>query len=730
MNNHLDQNPSPVLPEGQNQAVGNVEAIRTSPILANLREISDFAACLEILLDALNWRGKDRNIAEAMPHFADELDLTGFRNVMANLKMSSRPERLRLNKVDPRLMPCLFVPDKGAACVALARNDVGVRVFDGGEGDHKTLSGSQMSAKGTVYFFQKIDQEEQSFVQQKIGWFSMVMERFRGLVYQVLMLTMLLNVLALATPLFVMAVYDKVVATGSVSTLAYFGVGVSIALVCDMVLRKLRTRIFAYIGARIDNIVGNEVFKRIMFLPPAFTERATIGAQVARIKDFESIRDFFTGPMSVVLFEIPFSFIFIIVIALLGGPIAFIPIVMLVIFALVAWAFNVVVRDTITETARSGSKRQELMIETISSMRAIKYTNAENIWLERFRDLSAKSAMASFKSSQVNSFMMTTSHVLMIISGVSTIAMGVFRVSDGLMTIGALVACMILVWRVLGPLQSGFVTLSRLQQVRNSITQIDNLMNIKTELKDEAVNTNRNIKGAISFGRVSIRYSPESDPALVGVNFDIEPGEVLALVGGNGSGKSTVLKLLLNMYTPQAGSIRIDQTDIRQLDPIELRQLIGYAPQSVDFFYGTIAQNLRLSNPAASDQELELACQMANVLDDVRALPNGFYTRIGEGTGNDLPTSFQQRLNLARCFIKQPRIMLFDEPGNGLDFKDDQAFMKSIAMLKSQGVVSFIVTHRPSHLQVADKILWLENGHMKMYGPADDVKVHLPKDFL
>lgn len=718
------------LPSQERKPATSPEEIRNSPLLANLREISDFAACLEVLLLAMSWRGQQRNVAEAMPHFADELDLTGFRNVMANLHYQSRPEKMPLHKIDPRLMPCLFVPDNAPCIIPMARSDYGVRVFDGGMGDYKTLSGKDMMQKGTAYFFSAVDVEEQRVIQQKIGWFKMVMERFRALLYQLLTLTLILNLLALATPLFVMAVYDKVVATGSMSTLFYFGLGVGIALVCDFILRKIRTRILAFIGARIDNIVGNEVFKRIMFLPPAFTERATIGAQVARIKDFESVRDFFTGPMSVVLLEVPFSFIFILVIFILGGPIALIPILMLVLYWLVGLAFGPFIRDAISNTARFGSKRQELLIETISSMRAIKYSNAEETWLNRYRDISAKAAMAGFKSAQITSYLMTTSHVLMISSGVATIAFGVFRVFEGEMSIGALVASMILVWRVLGPLQSGFVTLTRVEQVRASIGQINNLMNIKSEHKDEANLSNRKIQGQISFARVSLRYSPEADPALVGVNFDMVPGETLALLGGNGAGKSTVLKLLLGMYVPQAGSIRIDNTDIRQLDSVELRQMIGYAPQANQYFYGTIAQNLRLANPAATEEELRDACRKVNLLDDIEKLPKAFWTRIGEGTGGALPTSFQQRLNLARCFVKLPNIMLFDEPGNGLDYDDDQMFMKSVAESKEQGVTSIIVTHRPSHLKIADKIMWLENGHMKMYGPTNDIKPHLPKDFL
>ena len=535
-----------------------------------------------------------------------------------------------------------------------------------------------------------------------------------------------------------MAVYDKVVATGSLPTLGYFAFGVGIAIGCDLILRGIRSKIMAYIGARLDNIVGIAIFHKILFLPPAFTERATIGAQVARIKDFETIRDFFTGPMALVLFELPFVFIFIITIAALAGPVVFVSIIMMACFLILGLIISPLLRNSVGRAARASSKKQELIVETLSGMRAVKYCGAESRWMERFREYSASAALNSFYTAQLSSLMQTISHVLMISAGLGTIIFGVFRVINGDMSVGGLVASMILVWRVLAPLQTAFVSMTRLTQVKSSITQINNLMNIKGERDQHAiVNPIKQMEGFVTFARVSIRYSPDSDPALVGVSFDLEPGEVLCIVGGNGSGKSTALKLLGGMYAPQAGSIRIDNMDIRQMDTVELRHAVAYVPQTVQFFYGTIAQNLRLAHPTATMEDLYQACEKAAVLDEVLALSQGsgkwkregFEVRIGDSSSGQMPTSLLQRLNLARGFLKNAPIMLFDEPGNGLDFKGDQAFMKTIDRMRGETTI-LMVTHRPSHLKLADKILWLEYGNVRAFGPSAEVLKQMPKDFV
>ncbi|MBO6949398.1 MAG: ATP-binding cassette domain-containing protein [Rhodospirillales bacterium] len=706
------------------------------PALAALKEATDLSNCLMKLLYALNWRGDKRHVAEALPHFTNSLDITSFRNIMATLHYQSRPVKLRLGGIDSRLFPCLYLPDDGDAMILLGYEPDGIRVFDGGQNKERVVP--RGSTKGTAFFFSPVDADEIQSNQSKVGWFRAVSERFRALVYQSLGITFVLNILALVTPLFVMAVYDKVVATGSLPTLAFFAFGVGVAIGCDVILRMIRSKIMAFIGARLDNIVGIAIFHKILFLPPTYTERATIGAQVARIKDFETIRDFFTGPMALVLFELPFVFIFIITIAALAGPVVFVSVIMMACFLILGLIISPLLRNSVGRAARASSKKQELIVETLSGMRAVKYCGAEDKWMERFREYSATAALNSFYTAQLSALMQTISHVLMISAGLGTIIFGVFRVMNGDMSVGGLVASMILVWRVLAPLQTAFVSLTRLTQVKSSISQINNLMNIRGEREQHTlVNPIKQIEGFVTFARVSIRYSPDSDPALVGVSFELEPGDVLCIVGGNGSGKSTALKLLAGMYAPQAGSIRIDNMDIRQMDTVELRHAVAYVPQTVQFFYGTIAQNLRLAHPTATEADLHEACEKAAVLDEVLALSqgsgkwkrDGFEVRIGDSSSGQMPTSLLQRLNLARGYLKNSPIMLFDEPGNGLDFASDQAFMRNVERMRGSTTV-LMVTHRPSHLRLADKILWLEYGNVRAFGGAEEVLKQMPKDFV
>ncbi|TAN56355.1 MAG: ATP-binding cassette domain-containing protein, partial [Magnetospirillum sp.] len=199
--------------------------------------------------------------------------------------------------------------------------------------------------------------------------------------------------------------------------------------------------------------------------------------------------------------------------------------------------------------------------------------------------------------------------------------------------------------------------------------------------------------------------------------------------GRNGSGKSTILKLLMALYQPQAGSIRIDNSDIRQIDPVELRHAIAYVPQVCNLFFGSVAQNLRLAQPTATEADLRWACELADVWQEIMALPKGLDTRVGDGASDHLPTSFIQKLSLARGYLKRSALMLFDEPVNGLDFEGDRTFQECVETFRGQSTI-FMVTHRPSHLKIADRILVFDGGYLRLAGPADEVRARIPPDLI
>ena len=711
-------------PKASAQAIEQYQQHLAQNALGGFTAASDLAACLLPLLKALGWKGDPRNVAEALPHFANDLDLTGLRNVMATLNYSSRPERVTVDEIDPRLLPCLFLPDRDHALVVKSNRDGHIEVFDSAAGEVRVLEDPHV--RGTAYFFTPAADTGPV----RGGWFRSVLDRFRPLFWQAFFVTLFLNVMSLGAPLFVMNVYDKVIGTGSIPTLLAFCIGVGIALVFDTILRSVRARILAFIGARLDNIMGNNIFQHILALPPGFTERATIGAQVARIKDFESVREFFTGPLATVFMELPFAIFYFAIIFWLGGVLALVPIIGTLCFVIGGYLVMPIVRKNVAIAGRAASRRQEFLVETLGKMRAVKLSAGEQNWLKRYRDMSARAAYGGFKNGIFASLITGGSNALIVSAGMATIAIGVLGVIDGTMTTGGLIAAMMLVWRVLSPLQTAFTLIQRIEQVRGSVNQIDGLMNLKPERDPRAmVAPLKNLKGRVSFSRVSLRYSNEADPALVGVSFDVEPGEVVAVTGRNGSGKSTIIKLILGLYAPQAGSIRIDSSDIRQIDPVELRHAISYVPQVCNLYFGTIAQNLRLAVPTASDADIRWACEMADVWDEIQALPRGLDTRVGDGSVDHLPTSFVQKLSLTRAYLKRSPLMLFDEPVNGLDFDGDRQFMQAVDFFRGQSTI-FMVTHRPSHLRFADRILVFDAGYLRLAGPAEEVRARIPPDLI
>ena len=694
------------------------DAIRNNR-LGDFKAVSEVAACLMPLLSALGWRGSARDMAESLPHFADTLDLIDLRNVLVSLGYESQEQRCRLAGVDPRLLPALFVSDTGATYVLAGRDGNCLRAFDGGRSDWVDLPADR--TRGRIYLFTEIPAELTPQQRAAAGpWFGELAKRFRGAAYPLVGVTLVLNVLALAVPIFIMVVYDKVIGSRSVDTLSFLVVGLAVALVADLALRHIRAHMIGAIAGRLDYILGAEAFKQILTLPPSFTERATVGSQISRIKEFESVREFFTGPLATTALEIPFVILFVIVIAFIGGPIAFVPIAMIVAFIAFGWYWLPVLRDTVTKASRARSDRHAFLVETVANMRGVKVAAAQETWRDRFRTLSANAVTANFDTAKRQVILQTAAHVLMTVSGIAVLAIGTFRVMDGLMTVGALIATMILVWKVLSPLQTGFLAFTRLEQVKLGIRQLNQLMQLPPEHQlSRSGLLARKFKGQVAFNRVSFRYSADTDPAMLGASFTIDSGELVTVIGNNGSGKTTMLKLIAGMYTPQAGTVTVDGLDIRQLDPGELRRSVGYVPKHPHLFHGTIAQNLRLSDPTASDEQLARATAEAGVLHTILQLPRGFETRIGDSRKAHLPYGFSQRMAMARALVRDAPILLLDEPATSLDEVGDSALISLLKRLRGQRTV-FMISHRPSHIRLSDRVIVLDRGAVAFMGGADE----------
>jgi len=679
---------------------------------------SPLARCLVSLLDALGWRGDHGHLAEALPCDPDEMDLVEFLNTMANLNFEGHGIDIRLDRFDDRLLPGLFVGDEGGVKVLVKSGGDEILAYDGTTARYTQIP--RRREEGTIFIFKMVESENLSLLQSQPYWFARVLARFRKLFVNSLVLSLILSLLALLSPLFIMSIYGHMTVAGSVSSYVFWGVGITIFIIANAGFRLLRSYLMGFISVRLGNIVGNQVLRRLLYLPPSFTETASLGAQVARIKDFETVRDFFAGPAATALLDMPFILLLMVGMVVIGGNVAYVPLAAILLFVLFSLGIGQIVKRVNVQSARAGSQKQEFILETLTNLRAVKYAGNRQRWLERYRTLSADAAMNSYNSAKINAVINAVSHILVSLAGIATVGVGATNVMAGRMSMGALMACVFLVWRILAPLRTGFVVITQIDRIRKSIVQLNRFMAIPLENKPEtAMTLSRSVAGRISFSQVAMRYSSDAFPALIGVSFEIEQGESLAIVGHDGAGKSTVLKLILGMYVPQAGRILVDDMNVRQMDLIMLRRAIAYAPEANHLFHATIAENLRLANPAAADEELHQAAGKAGLLPAIQALPDQFETNIDASTSSQFTSDFAKRLTLARVFLKKSSLWLLDEPGKGLS--SGTWLIEELEKLKGLTTV-VMVTQSQELIDLADKMLWLDRGRVRMFGPSRSVK--------
>ena len=692
--------------------------------LSALRRVSPIAACLVELLDALRWRGEPRRVYEALPHFADTLEIGDLVRVFANLNYAAFSVKLTPDSLDPRLLPCLVVRKSASPIVVLRYEGQVFKVYDGVQ--RRVIGLARHKIAGVAYFFAPAEEDGWNRTEDPQGsWLGTFARRFHGPMWRMISVVWMNSLLALALPLFTLAIYDWVIPGGSVDALLLLGVGVSFVFAIDIALRALRLRHLAFTGGRIDNLMGTQAFQQLLHLPLALTERAPVGVQLARLRQFETIRDFFTGPLANVVFELPFTLVFIVALIWLGGELAWGPTILALTFILAALVVGPAMKRSAMASGDARSLKQAFLTEMIINLRPIKGLGAEDTWQERFRDLSARAAISGFRSAQLTSLVQTVAQALMISAGTATLIHGATLVAHDRMTVGSLVASMALTWRMLGPLQTGFLSVFGLEQMRQGAAQLNRLMRLKPERPPRRIATgHRTLNGEIAFQRVSMRYAQYGEPALMGIDFAAQPREVIAITGPSGAGKSTILKLVGGLYHAQAGAVLIDGIDIRQLDCAELRNVIAYLPQACHFFHGTIAQNLRLAEPTASDDALIEAARDAGVLDDILALPQGFDTRLDHKLRPHLPSGFLQRLMLARTYVRYSCVYLFDEPIKTLDAAGEAAFVRKLGELRQHATV-VLVTHRRNHIELADRVLYMEAGRILLAGPPHEVLARL-----
>lgn len=670
------------------------------------RQQNELSRIVAPLLREIGWRGAARDVIEALPYYADELDVTGLTNALARLGFKVTERSGVIESIDDRGFPCLVLAEDREAVLLLEKRLDGYVVSNSLD---ETLLDTAPFGAGRAIFFER---EPESVATAK-NWTRGTISRLRPIVLQAVVLSTLIGVLLLGNALFTTLVFSEVLPSGARDTLAYALLGVIVSFGLVHILQGYRARLLAFIAGRVEFLFGTAALGKLMQLSPSYTERSAVGSQIARLSGFEAIRDIFASPIGSTILELPATVVIAVVLCLINPVALPVIIVMLLIYALMYWLLEPVMRERVSAQGRLSARRNEFLVEMIGKMRGIRESRAENIWLDRYRVVSADASFAAFRTEQLTAALNAGANGLMMTAGLAIVAFSIPYTLDGTIGAGSLMASLILIWRVLGPMQTAFNNLSRVDRIRTAAQQFDMVMQLRGERlpADQRANMNE-MRGQIEFSRVSFRYSITADPALIGVTVDIKPGEMIAMTGANGGGKSTFVKLLLGMYAPQAGTIRIDGVDIRQIDPVDLRRMVGYVPQEMQFFRATIAQNLRFARPEASEAELWDAVAMAGATDQIAALPGGLDYRIGDSASDRLPASLRQKMALARAYLTRAPILLFDEPGTGLDYESDACFIEALKALKGKRTVIFI-SHRPSHMKLADNVALFRNGYLE-----------------
>jgi ATP-binding cassette, subfamily C, bacterial LapB len=666
-------------------------------------------ACLGPLLAALDWTGQRRHLYEALPHLSKVDTIDSVRSVLSRLNYLTLMRRQNLASLSENNLPCLYEAANGELYVVISK--LSARrffVFDGQLKSFRQIDAER--AGGVVYLVSVTDASDSPKRTGEAGWLQMQLVKFKRTFVALLFLTFVINCLALAPPIYSMYVYDLAIGAKSPMTLGYLFCGIAIVVAAEFTLRAVRSRYMAYLGTRIEALVTTEAFQRLLYLPLAMTESAPIGTQVTRLRQFESIRDMLNGGLANTILDLPFFLLFLITITIIGGVLGFIPIALLLLYLLMAAITTPMTKGNVKRAGEARSKRRNFLMELVGQHETIRDCGAQDVWIRRFTRLSSQAVKRQLEAQRLSMSLQTIAQAMLTIAGALTIGIGAQMVMVGSLTPGALIAVVALIWRVLSPLNAAFLSLNQLSQTTENLKQINALMKLTTEWEPGSLPTfPRKFKGRISARGVSFRYSSTAEPTLRGIDLTIEPREVVAITGPNGSGKSTLLKVLARLYQPQMGAILIDNIDLRQLNAAELRHEIAFVSQRPYVFHGTISQNLRLANPAATPDDIDRALDAAGIYEEVYRLDEGLDTRIGGGTGVKLGNEFLQMLLLARAYVRQASIYLLDEPGNNLDPAADALLLETIQKLRARATV-VMITHRPSHMKIADRVVVLSKG--------------------
>lgn len=651
-----------------------------------------------------------------------------FARAASRAGLSAKVTRRPLDRIDEVLLPAVLLLTNDEACVLLGWDEAGenARVLfpETGQGTVVVPRSALAGRYAGVAIFARphfrFDTRTPQVGEVKLRhWFWGTLADQWPVYRDVLGAALLINVLALAMPLFTMNVYDRVVPNRAIETLWVLALGVILVIGVDMMLRLLRGYFIDLASARIDMQLSGRIMERVLGVRME-ARPAAVGAFSSNLRSFESVRDFITSASVTAFIDLPFALLFVLVIAIIAWQLIIPVLLAIVVVVIYAYVLQHKMHALSETTYRASAQRNATLIESLTALETIKTQGAEGVMQSKWEKTVAFVARVNNQMRFLSAAATNGAMEIQQLVNVVVVVSGVYLIADGRLSMGGLIACTMLTSRAVAPLGQMVGLLMQYHNAKVALTSLEQIMNNPVERPVDASFVHRpELRGDIEFRDVQFSYPNSQVAALKGLSCKIHAGEKVVVIGRVGSGKTTLQKLLLGLYQPSAGAVSIDGVDLRQLDPADLRRNIGYVAQDLTLFYGTLRENIAIGAPFADDAAIVAAAEAGGLTEFVNRHPDGFDMMIGE-RGDSLSGGQRQGVAIARAFLMDPPILLLDEPTSAMDFSSEQQFKERLRTAAAHKTV-LIVTHRNSLLDLATRVIVVDDGKIVADGPRDQV---------
>ncbi|OBT05904.1 ABC transporter [Vibrio cyclitrophicus] len=554
---------------------------------------------------------------------------------------------------------------------------------------------------------------------RKGHWFWSTIWESKNIYRDVLIASILINIFAIAAPMFTRLVYDKVVPNLAFETLWVLASGIFVVFLFDLLLKLMRSYFIDVAGKKSDILISSKLFSKVLGIRME-AKPASVGAFAKNLQEFESIREFFTSATIGSLIDLPFALMFLALIWLMAGNLVFVPVTGVVVLIIYALLIQGPLRRTIEEGSRLASQKYANLIESLAGLETVKLFSAQSQFQFRWEEAVAHMANWNIKSRRITDSIQNTAGFVQQSTNVGMIIFGVYLIAEGELTMGGLIAATMLSGRAIGPLVQLSLLSTRYNQAKSSMTLIEQVMSMPDEQEEGKRYIHRPIiQGHIALDKVTFHYPDSPVASIRDLTLNISPGEKVAIIGRIGSGKTTLERLIMGLYKPTEGHVRIDDTDMEQLHHVDVRRNIGCVPQDSNLFYGSVRDNITLGRPLVDDRDVMDSANRAGVTAFTQQDPAGLERQVGEG-GALLSGGQRQSIAIARAFLGRPPVLLLDEPTSAMDNRSEMHIKHQLSQLQPSETL-ILITHKTSMLDIVDRVIVMEKGSIIADGPKAQV---------